>query len=364
MKSASPFRRVTIVGVGLIGGSLGLAIRRQNPRVIITGVDRRKVLDRARHRGAINVSEPSLARAVENADLVILATPLNRIKSLLPVIARSVSSQALVTDVGSVKAQIMNDARMWFPKGNFIGGHPMAGSEHSGIQAAHPLLFENAIYVLTPLSKARVRAATAFVRSVGARPLVMDAGVHDAVVATVSHLPQLVAIALMNLAGSQPGMAKACLQLGAGGFRDMTRVASSPFELWKGIFPANRAKIQVVLRRLERMLAGYRRSLTRADLRKIAAEFRRSQRLRNRIPSDMKGFLRPLPQLEVFLPDRPGMLARLTGALARKNVNIRDIELIRVREGMGGMFRLSFESAREKERARRTLHAARFAVER
>lgn len=364
MSPLPPFRHITIIGVGLIGGSLGLAIRRQLPGAVVTGFDRPAVLSRAKRRGAIHRAETTLGRAVRNADLVILAVPPSQIRSFLPRIARLVSQRTLVTDVGSVKAGIMSDARKLFPNGNFIGGHPMAGAEHSGILAAHPLLFENALYVLTPLPGAPVRALTALIRKIGGRPLRMDPSFHDAVAATVSHLPQLVAVALMNLAGDRRRGTDEHLQLGAGGFRDLTRIASSRFDLWKHILPANHAEVTEALRRLEKKLARYRRAVASRNLRLLAREFQRSKSLRSRIPRDMKGFLHPLAVLEVFVPDKPGMLAQLTGALARKNINIKDLELMKVREGTGGTFRLSFESAEEKKRAQKILRLKGFSTDR
>lgn len=360
MRAPVPFKRITIVGLGLIGGSLGLAIRKQLPGVVITGFDRPRVLSEARKRGAIHVAGSSLARAVADADLVILAVPLNQIPILLPKIARQVSPATLVTDVGSVKAPVMTLARRWFPRGNFIGGHPMTGSEQTGIRAAHPLLFENAIHVLTPLPRAPLRPLAELIRRIGGRPLKMDPATHDSIAAVVSHVPQLVAVGLMNLAGGSRAGSQQTLRLGAGGFRDLTRIASSPFTTWSGILPANRNEVVHTLGRLERLLAGYRRALLRNDWKALRRQFQRSGRLRDRIPKDMKGFLHALAILEVFIPDKPGMLAKLAVALARKNVNIKDIELMKVREGTGGTFRLSFESEEEKRMAAAILRSKGF----
>lgn len=362
MRAPVPFKRITIIGLGLIGGSLGLAIRKHLPGTVITGFDRPRVLSLARKRGAIHVAGSSLARAVEGADLVILAAPLDQIQTLLPTIARLVPPTTLVTDVGSVKGSVMARARRLFPRGNFVGGHPMTGAEQSGIRAAHPLLFENAIHVLTPLARAPLRPLANLIRRIGGRPLKMDPGTHDAVAAVVSHVPQLVAVGLMNLAGRGRGVSQQALRLGAGGFRDLTRIASSPFTTWSGILPANRSEVVGALRRLEQVLAGYRRALLRDDLAILRRQFRRSGRLRNRIPKDMKGFLHPLAILEVFIPDKPGMLAKLTAALARRRVNIKDIELMKVREGTGGTFRLSFESEEEKRMAAAILRSKGFSA--
>jgi len=353
-----PLRRITIIGVGLIGGSLGMAVRRNLPGVLVTGVDRPSVLRAAKRRKAIHLAERNLSKALTGADLVILATPGKMIRSYLPKISHLIPPETLVTDVGSVKKDIANEAKKWFPSGNFIGGHPMAGVELSGIQSAHPLLFENAIYVLTPArgtSRRTVRRLAAFVQTIGARPLLMDATRHDAVASAVSHVPQLVAVAMMNLAGRDHRAAKRHLRLGAGGFRDLTRIASSPFGLWSQILPANRNEISRSLRLLEKSLASYRRDIEKGRMGSLKKEFRSSRGLRARIPRDMKGFLRRLETLEVFVSDKPGNLARLTGALAKHRINIKDIELMKVREGTGGTFRLSFETGEERVKARRVL---------
>jgi len=358
MAHQPPFSHITIIGVGLIGGSLGLAIRKQFPGITVTGVDKPAVLRQALRRRAIHAGVSSLSGAVSGADLVILATPVGTIRTLLPRVARVIRRETLVTDVGSVKKPIVGLAKRLFPHGNFIGGHPMAGVELSGIEAAHPLLFENAIYVLTPYAKTKralLNKLVRLLRGIGARLLRMDASEHDAVAAAVSHLPQLVAVAVMNLAGRGHPVAKRYLRLAAGGFRDLTRVASSSFDLWAQILPENRGEIVRALRLLERQLAAYRRELTRRNTKALAREFRSSRRLRREIPKDMKGFLHRLATLEVFVPDKPGMLARLTTALAKRGINIKDLELMKVREGTGGTFRLSFESGEERQKARKLL---------
>jgi prephenate dehydrogenase len=183
----------------------------------------------------------------------------------------------------------------------------------------------------------------------------MDAANHDAVASAVSHVPQLVAVAMMNLAGRDHPQAKRHLRLGAGGFRDLTRIASSPFGLWSQILPSNRAEISRSLRLLEKTLASYRRDLQKGRIGSLEREFRSSRGLRDRIPKDMKGFVHRLETLEVFVSDKPGSLARLTGALAKRRINIKDIELMKVREGTGGTFRLSFETSEERVNARRVL---------
>lgn len=360
-----PFQRITIIGVGLIGGSLALAVKEKFPAIHVTGVDTPEVLKRALRRKAIDRAERSIERAVRSADLVVIATPISVISSLLPRIARAVSSQTVVTDTGSVKHALVKQADRLFPKGNFIGGHPMTGSEYSGIDAAHPLLFQNALYLLTPSrtsSRRSLRLLSRFISTLDARVLIIDASVHDSVVAAVSHLPQLAAVALMNAVGKHHAQARNHLALAAGGFRDMTRIASSPFGVWKDILQFNRkeinASLQLYIRQLKRLASDLR-----SNRRTLSIEFSTSKSLRSRIPQSMKGFLSAIVDVPIFIEDKPGELARLTSSLAKRKINIKDMELLKVREGRGGTFRISFENRTVAAEAVRILRQKGFGVE-
>jgi prephenate dehydrogenase len=359
-----PFRRVAMIGVGLIGGSLALAIKHRFPSLQIIGVDKPHILKRALKRKAIDIAEHSIERAVCSADLVILAAPVNAIAKLLPVVARNIAPGTIVTDTGSVKRAIVEQAQKLFHDGNFIGGHPMAGSEFSGIDAAHPLLFQNAMYILTPTratNKKSLRAVAKFFSSLDARIFSMDPATHDSIVAAVSHLPQLTAVALMNTVGKRHPDSPAHLSLAAGGFRDMTRIASSRFSMWKDILSANQKEISKALRlfinQLEKIAA-----VVDSNPHRLSKEFTTSRNLRLHIPPSMKGFMAPLIDLSVFVEDKPGELARLTSSLAKQKINIKDMELLKVREGRGGTFRLSFENRSVSHKAARILQRVGFDV--
>ena len=359
-----PFKRVTIIGVGLIGGSLALAIKHRFPSAQIIGVDRPQILKRALGRNIIDIAERSVERAVRSADLIIIAVPVFAIVKLLSIIAKNVSPHVIVTDTGSVKQAIVKQAQKLFPDGNFIGGHPMAGSEFSGIDAAHSLLFQNAIYILTPIhttNKKSLRVVANFFTSLDARIFKIDPATHDSVVAAVSHLPQLAAVALMNTVGKRHPNSPNHLSLAAGGFRDMTRIASSRFLMWKDILSANQKEIGKALRlfinQLEKMA-----SVVDSNTSLLSTEFKTSRNLRLHIPQSMKGFMSPLVDLSIFVEDKPGELARLTSSLAKERINIKDMELLKVREGRGGTFRLSFENHSVSKEAACILRRAGFDV--
>jgi prephenate dehydrogenase len=359
-----PFKNISIIGVGLIGGSLALAIKQRFPSVKITGVDKPKVLKRALGCRAIDAAGKSIQQAVRSADLVILAAPVSSIARILPVVAKNCSQKTIVTDTGSVKQLLVKKAERLFPDGNFIGGHPMAGSEFSGIDAATPLLFQNALYILTPIPTTRkqyLRTLAKFFASLDARIFIIDPAKHDSVAAAVSHLPQLAAVALMNSAGRHHPDASKHLAFAAGGFRDMTRIASSPFEIWKDILSANQKEIHKALRIYIKQLNKIASIIDSAPSR-LSREFNTSRKLRSRIPRSIKGYLTPLVELVVFLEDKPGELARLASSLAKRGINIKDMELLKVREGRGGTFRLSFENRAVAAEAAQVLQKSGFDV--
>jgi prephenate dehydrogenase len=364
LQKTLPFQNITIIGVGLIGGSLALAIKQRYPSVQITGIDKSQVLKRAISCRAIDAAGRSIQQAVRSADLVILAAPVSTIAKILPIVAKNCSQRTIVTDTGSVKQLLVKKAVRLFPNGNFVGGHPMAGSEFSGIDAAHPLLFQNALYILTPIpttKKQSLRVLAKFFASLDARIFIIDPATHDSVVAAVSHLPQLAAVALMNSVGMYHSDAPDHLAFAAGGFRDMTRIASSPFGMWKDILSANQKEIHKALRIYIKQLNKIVSMVDSAPSR-LSKEFNMSRTLRSHIPRSMKGYLTPLVELVVFLEDKPGELARLASSLSNRSINIKDMELLKVREGRGGTFRLSFENRAVAADAAHALQKARFDV--
>jgi len=357
--------KIAIIGLGVIGGSLGLAIKQNNPRVTVVGFDSPTVLRRARKRRAINISAPSLRSAVSDAEIVFLCTPVDTILKLLPNVSRFISSTTLVTDVGSVKGVVQSCAKKYFAShGVFIGGHPMAGSEGSGIEYADGLLFQNAVYVLCPPlgSGKKIQPLAALLKSIGARVLTMDAREHDHVAAAISHLPQLIAVSLMDNAARMNERNPAFLQLAAGGFRDMTRIASSPFHVWKDILSNNRDETMRALREFEKLLGQFRKGLHQGSLSDVGKKFLRAKSFRDSIPKNTKGFIHSLHDLFIWVDDKPGMLATMTATLFRSGININDIELLKVREGQGGTFRLSFESGEAARLAAKSLRAKGFRV--
>ena len=364
--------RICIVGVGLIGGSFGLAIRRHRPNLDICGFDRPEVLEPALERSAITRAESALPEAVRDADLVLLAAPVEESIRLMAELAPHVSGDTIVTDACSVKAPLRDAARRHLPDPRrYIGGHPMAGSERAGIRHADEFLFENAAYVLCPPEdtsakefKSRFGDLLSLVELTGARVLLMDAEKHDRIAARISHLPQLLAVALVNSVGRGLETDPELLLLSAGGFRDMTRIASSSFAMWKEILDRNAEWIGPALDDFSQEVHELCNLLGRKDLSGIEEHFRSADGTRTAIPEKSKGFLTPVWDLYVFVADQPGALHEVTGLLAEVNVSIKDIELLKIREGTGGTFRIGFESRLSADTAEDRLSASGYRVHR
>ena len=344
-----------MIGTGLIGGSIGLAIREAHPSAQIVGFDGPETLDRAVERGAVTEAASEIADAVANADIIFVATPLSSIPFVFEEIGPLLQEDAIVTDVGSVKTVVCDWAAEILPsRVHFIGGHPMAGSEHRGIEYADKYLLENASYVLCPSDSVpgdRLEDLIELLESIGARILILDSKRHDRIAAAVSHTPQLLAVALANVAATRNRTDEATLRLAAGGFRDMTRIASSPFHIWRDILSGNHDAILDSLAELSSELQRIRNRLIEEDLGDIEDLFDGARTARESIPRNTKGFLRPLSDVYVDAADRPGALLAIVKQLFESGLNIKDIELLKLREGTGGTFRLGFETGIESRQA-------------
>lgn len=262
------FRTVAIVGVGLIGASLGLGLLRRRLANRVIGIGRREESLRvALSRGALSHTTLHLAEGVAEADLVIVCTPVGRIADDIRLAAQNCQSGTLITDVGSTKAEIVAQVAGFLPSGvTFIGSHPLAGGERSGPQFAEVDLFDGRAVIVTPDKTTRpddLDALWALWTDLGARVLRMTAEEHDRALAATSHLPHLVAAAL---AAATPDE---LLDLTAGGWADSTRIAAGDPELWRQIFASNRGPLRAALARFEDRLAALRESIERPDDRAL-----------------------------------------------------------------------------------------------
>jgi prephenate dehydrogenase len=328
-------RRAAVVGTGLIGGSIGMALRQRG--WYVTGTDR----DGARAERAVDLGALDAIGADPDAEITFVATPVRGVAGAVREVLDT--SRGVVTDVGSVKTSIVDavaDPR-------FLGGHPMAGSEQDGVEGADPDLFEGAVWVLTPTAAtddgtyALVRSA---VSSLGADVVSLSPSHHDALVAVVSHVPHLTAAALMRLADERSTEHRALLRLAAGGFRDMTRVAAGHPGIWPDICAENRGAIVDVLDGLVGALGEFRDLVAGDDRPHLLAALEQARSARVNLPVRAA---RPdqLHEVRVPVPDRPGVLADVTTLAGELDVNITDLEIAHSSEGDRGVLILLVESA-------------------
>jgi prephenate dehydrogenase len=279
------FTRIAVIGTGLIGGSFALAIRRAGFAGEIVGCDREATLKSARELKIFDRAVATPEDAVDGSDLVLLATPVGSIIDLLERIGPLVSPDTLITDVGSTKVEIMARARDVFGTNvakRFLPGHPMAGKEHSGVEHADADLFRDAVWLLTPfsgqdLAQANVAAFLELLKHIGARPLAFDPQEHDRICALVSHLPQMISTAFAAMLVEELGGDPQAGAIGGRALREMTRIAGSPYSMWRDIALTNTKNIQDALLKVEQKLAHIRENLR---TRELEEEFEQAHRLK------------------------------------------------------------------------------------
>ncbi|MFY9703781.1 MAG: prephenate dehydrogenase/arogenate dehydrogenase family protein [Terriglobales bacterium] len=289
-----PFKQVTIIGTGLIGGSLGLALKKRRLAGRIIGCDRAPVLERAQDCGAIDSGSTNPADAVRGSDLVVLATPVIPILDLVARLGPALPPKTLVTDVGSTKAEIVKRAAKSFGRNagqRFLAGHPMAGKEHAGVEFADADLFEGAAWFFTPLPGQNVHAGLCgeFVHcaeKMGAKIAVVDPAEHDRICAWISHLPQMISTALAATLVDEFGPDAPVLDIGGRALREMTRISGSPYSMWRDIAITNKKNLADALHKLEQRLAHIRENL---DSKQLADEFERAHELRKTPPPKHAG---------------------------------------------------------------------------
>lgn len=281
-----PIRQITIIGTGLIGGSLGMALRNNGFRGRIVGCDRTNVLARAKRMGAIHSAVSDPIKACANSDVVVLATPVGPIIELIERLTPQLSDETLLTDVGSTKSQVLSQAQKSFGNATaqrFLGGHPMAGKENSGVEFADANLFRGAVWFFTPAPQQKMKAGQigeyiSWIKKIGAEVEILDADTHDQLCAWISHVPQMLSTALAATLVEEYGERSPLLESGGRALREMTRIASSPYSMWRDIALTNKTQIADALLKLEQKLAHLRENL---DTRELEQEFDRAHKLRN-----------------------------------------------------------------------------------
>jgi len=346
----------------LIGGSLGLAMVGSGCFEAVLGYDPMPEAGQAAlAAGAITHIVTDLA-GLAAAETIIVAAPVRVVVPVLAGLLPLVRPGTILSDTASTKGEIVSALAPLVPEGiYFVGGHPMAGSERAGLAAADAYLFENAAYVLTTEPPVPVEVhdeLRAVLACTGARFLFLSPREHDLIAAGVSHLPHLVAAALVNAVAGLEATHPGALALAGGGFRDTTRIAGGDASLWAGILSTNRAPLCAALDLFQAELGRVRERLETCREEDLAAILAAARATREEIPARGKGLIGKVEELVVAIQDRPGAIKQVLDVLAEDRINVKDIEILRLREGEGGTLRLAVEDEATLNRALGSLKAA------
>lgn len=333
-------KNISVIGLGLIGGSLAIALKNIKKDIIVTGFDRDpESVSIALYRKIIDIAAGSYKEAVTDADLVIIATPVRLIADIAFEIKDHLKPDTIVTDVGSAKLNIVEKINKIFPKGViFIGGHPMAGSENEGVLSAKSDLFLNAYYILTPTDTTRSEALVSLhnlFTKIGAKVITVSPVEHDKIVALISHLPHILSTNLVALVDNKQKSIKNLFKLCAGGFRDMTRIAASNPKMWVDISLENKEEIINSIDDYIDFLKRFRESLTTNNEEYIREHYDSAKEARLNLPKYIDKDISKLYEVRVEMSDIKGVLSEITLAISSAGVNIEDISIFHSTEILG-----------------------------
>lgn len=351
---------IAIIGLGLIGGSLAKSLKHSDNILKIAAFDFPDILKKALEENTINIALKSYQEALKY-DLIFIAFPIGKSIEIFNELAPLLKENQILSDLCSVKGIFAESWEKSASKGCYIGTHPMAGKEKSGYLNSDNLLFENSVFIISDYSK-KYKSLDAYleiVKKLGVRITFVNPYLHDKIISKVSHLPQLISVLLVNQAASNQDDIN-FLDFGAGGFRDMTRIAASDFGIWESIISANKNEIINSLSAFKNDVDKMIGMIENDSLKELSDRFNKARTAREEIPFNNKGFLSPLFEITIFLKDEPGVIAKLSNILFENNINIKDLELLKIREGSGGNFKLFFESEKDAIKAKILLEKSGF----
>ncbi len=355
-------KKIAIIGLGVIGGSLAKSLKISNTDYYIAAFDYPEILNKALEDKTIDAALNSYQDSLKY-DLIFLALPIEQSLKIFDELSPLLNENQIISDLCSVKGIFATSWGEMNSKGCYIGAHPMTGSEKNGYQNSDSLLFENSVFIISNKNKndQLLNGYLDVISKLRVKITFLDPFLHDKIVSKVSHLPQLISVLLVNQAAhTEDGIN--FIDFGAGGFRDMTRIASSDFEIWKSIITYNKDEVINSLRFFKDQITEIISEIDNNSIKSIEKKFKDAKVARDEIPFNNKGFLSPLYEISVFLKDEPGVIAKLSRVLFENNINIKDLELLKIREGSGGNFRIYFNSQDDVKKAREILSLNGFAV--
>lgn len=358
--------KIGFIGLGLIGGSIARAIRQYFPDYEIVAFDKNKeTLALATQEAVIDVAATTIDDNFYHCSYIFLCAPVSYNTAYLKQAAQYLHEDCVLTDVGSVKTNIHREVEALGIEEYFIGGHPMAGSEKSGYVNSKALLIENAYYVLTPakgVRKEKVERYADFVQALRAIPVLLNYEEHDYVTGTISHLPHIIAASLVNFVRDTDTEGELMKNLAAGGFKDITRIASSSPTMWQHICVKNREPLSKILGEYIQTLERAKDLIDREDEQGIYHLFDTSRNYRNSIPASLAGPIKKAYEVYCDIIDEAGGIAAIATILASNNLNLKNIGIVHNREFEEGVLRIEFYDDSSSKRAAELLQKFRYIV--
>ena len=340
-------KRITLIGFGLLAGSVAAAVRQAGLPVAIRVVSSRDTLKKAEEHGAADefFEYDEVEKWLPESDLILLCSPIKHILSQIEILKKNAhlcTKELVVSDIGSTKEEICSLGFGLPEPFCFVGGHPMAGSEKHGFEHGDPSIFENAywLYCLPKNLTELPEIMSKLLHFLGSRPVQISPSEHDYAMAWLSHAPQLLSTAIASGVSSE--ISNNYLHLAGRGFRDMTRIAGSSWGMWKDILKSNRENVSEALLSYANAAISIKNFLDNAP-EKIENEFLRGNEMRRSLETG-KNYAYPLFEIVAHISDEPGSILNALAPLAEENINIRDVELMKVREGIGGTLLLAFKA--------------------
>lgn len=349
---------IGIAGLGLIGGSIARALNRVNGGYSIKAWDKDESnINSALAQNIIHEQAINLKKDFSDCDIVFLCVPVFAMKDILVELKDSLKENCVLTDVGSTKSDVASLIKQMNINNPFVGGHPLAGSEKSGFAASRANLFENAYYCLTPdndTNRSALNTVREIIIQMGAIPLEMSPEDHDRITAAISHVPHIMAALLVNMVDRLDGPDNKMKTIAAGGFKDLTRIASSSPELWSGICLSNKDMIIDTLECFRDILDEFEADLSSGHIGNIEQFFRLARNVRDNL-SEGKSIYQKTFDIVVDVEDKPGIIAVIATALADRNINIKNIGIIHSRDLDEGALEIRFEDEESRQKGLDTL---------
>ncbi|EOH98596.1 prephenate dehydrogenase [Enterococcus haemoperoxidus ATCC BAA-382] len=349
-------KKVLIIGLGLIGSSLALCIKKEHPFTTVIGIDNQVTSEEfALKRNIIDQIGSSLETEAVQADIIFLCTPVKSMLKQLNVLGTlSLKQDVIISDVGSTKREIVQVAKKSGLK-TFIGGHPMAGSHKSGVTAADENLFENAYYILASSEvekQSQIKELQTLLQGTRAKFVVLTAEEHDQITGMLSHLPHIIAAGLVNQSKIFNDEHPRSRQLAAGGFRDITRIASSDPQMWTDILLSNKESLLTLMNAWQAEMDQVSTWIQTENKEAIFQFFYEAKETRNQMPVHKEGAIPAFHDLFVDVPDVPGVIAEITGLLGKAKLSLINLKILETREDIYGILQLTFKRQEDLEKAK------------